>query len=1092
MVEKMDNNYSLILSRLEIFIRKFYLNQIINGAIWFITILVVLFLITSVTAYFAWLSVFTRSLIFYFSLILLLATLWQFIGRPLFSYFKIRKRIDHKTASRLIGEYFPEIKDKLLNTIELHEIAIHATSNAALLQAGINQKAQALTPFSFSGAINIKKNLEYIRYILVPLTVIILLLIISPVILRVGSAMIFNPGRQFLKPAPFSFTVMNKDLTIVQGNSFILLVKTTGAVNPADMFVVDSKVSLQMEKVKNNVFSYTFTNLQSSHSLYCNASGISSVPFTIQVIPKPELLSFSVQLDYPSYLHRNHEEIQNSGDLLVPEGTVATWTCKTVNAGAILFRYGSESSLLAVNKSNTIQIRRTLILSGKYNLIPVSHQKIKSDTLSYSVQVVKDQYPEISVSRNPDSTNFKSSTFSGHIHDDFGFSTLQFIYGYTNKSGTLNKVLGVSKIGMNSDATTQSFFYNWAPVLIASDEGAKLGGYFEVRDNDLVHDRKAMRSAMFYLQFPSKDSISAEKKNNDAAVISQLRKVQIQAAQLQSEANRLHDKISTQKEMNYEDRKEGERIVAEQRQLEQNLAELQKMSEKTKSMTPNSLENSLLKQKEQEMARLFKNLADPKTQDMLNKLQKLLNDKNKAGESLENIQAESKNLEKELDRMKTLYKKMAFEQSLEQIADKIKDLANKENKLAESNKQDLKSTLAKQQEIKNQFKAIQDELKEMQKNKPEDAVFKNPDEQEKKAGQSLKKASDQLASNKQQAASKTEKDAGNDLKELSKQLSEMQEQDAMQELTKDLGAIRIILQNLLRVSFAEESLMQKLRVVNTNDPLYTSLVQKQYNLKEDLSLIKDSVYSLSRRVPQIQSFVNREFALINLNLEGAIQNLGDRQQYDAAAKQQFIMTAVNNLAVLLSNTEAQMAKAMANAKSKPGGKSKGNSMSELSRMQEGLNKEMQQKSGNSRTSPGNMSQELAQMAARQQAIREAFERLNNEGGKPNNSLNQALKKMDETETDLLNRRLDNNLLTRQKEIMTRLLEADQAGREQKQDNKREAKQGKVLAPGEIAVLNKVDMEKLQDENLIKTILPDLNSFYKTRINSYFKSLNEGN
>ena len=1088
----MDNNYLLIISRLEIFIRKFYLNQIIKGAIWFITILFALFLITSVTAYVAWLSVFSRSLIFYFSLILLLTTLWHFIGRPLFSYFKIRKRIDHKIASRLIGEYFPEIKDKLLNTIELHEIAINATSNSALLQAGINQKALLLKPFSFSGAIDFKRNLEYIRYILVPLTVIILLLIISPVILRVGSTMILNPGRQFLKPAPFSFTLLNTDLSVVQGNSFILLIKTTGSVNPTDMFVVDDKGSLQMEKVKNNVFSYTFLNLQSSNTLFCNASGINSLPFTIHVIPKPELLNFSVHLQYPAYLHRADEKIQNSGDLLVPEGTIATWTCQTVNARAILFRYDSESSYLPVNKSNSIDIKRRLLVSGKYNLMPVSGQKIKADTLSYSVQVVKDQRPEISVIRSPDSGVLKSATFSGRIHDDFGLSSLQFIYGYTDKTGSVNKVLGVNSIKISQNGATQPFFYNWTPVLMATADGAKLGGYFEVRDNDQVHNRKASRSATFYLKFPSKDSISAEKKNNDLAVITQLRKIQIEAAQLQSEANRLHDKISTQKELNYEDRKEGERIVAQQRQLEQNLNELQKLSDKTKSTTQSSPENSLLKEKEQEMATLFKNLVDPKTQDMLNKLQKLLNDKNKAGESLSNIQTESKNLEKELDRMKTLYKKMVFEQDLEQMSEKVRDLANKENELSTRNKKEQKSNLARQQEIKSQFNTIQDALKEMQKNKPEDVPFQNPEEQIKKTGQSLKKATDQLASNKQEAASKTEKETENQLKELSQQLSQMQQQDAMQEMTKDLGAIRIILQNLLRVSFAEESLMQKLRTVNANDPLYNSLVQTQYNLKEDLSLIKDSVYSLSKRVPQIQSFVNREFVLINSNLAGAIQNLGDRQQYDAAAKQQFIMTAVNNLAVLLSNTEAQMSKAMANAKSKPGGKAKGNSMAELSRMQENLNKEMQQKSGNSRTSPGNMSQELAQMAARQQAIREAFERMNSEGRKPGSSLNQALKKMDETETDLLNRRLDNNLLSRQKEIMTRLLEADQAGREQKQDNKREAKQGKSLAPGEIAVLNKVDMEKLQDENLIKTILPDLNSFYKTRINSYFKSLNEGN
>lgn len=1092
MVEKMENTYLLIISRLEIFIRKFYLNQIIKGAIWFITILFALFLITSVTAYVAWLSVFSRSLIFYFSLILLFTTFWQFIGRPLLSYFKIRKRIDHKTASRLIGEYFPEIKDKLLNTIELHEIGIQATSNAALIQAGINQKALELTPFSFSGAIDIKRNLEYIRFILVPLTVIILLLIISPAILRVGSAMIFNPGRQFLKPAPFSFTILNTDLSVVQGNSFILQIKTTGDVNPADMFVADDKMNLQMEKVKNNVFSYTFSNMQSSHTLYCNASGINSLPFTIHVIPKPELLSFNVLLEYPSYLHRAREKMQNSGDLLIPEGTIATWTCQTVNAGTILFRYDSESRYLPVNKSNSTKIKRKLIVSGKYYLMPVSNQNIKSDTLSYLIQVVKDQRPEISVRRNPDSADSKSATFSGRIHDDFGLSSLQFIYGYTDKSGALNKVLGVSKIRINLSGTTQSFFYDWAPVMLSSNDGAKLGGYFEVRDNDLVHDRKASRSDIFYLHFPSKDSISAEKKNIDAAVLNKIRKIQIEAAQLQLDANRLHDKLLTQKEMNYEDRKEGERIVAQQRQLAQNLAELQKLSEKTKSIIQNSPENSMLKEKEQEMANLFKDLVDPKTQEMLNKLQKLLNEKNKAGESLDNIQTESKNLEKELDRMNILYKKMAFEQNLEQMASKVRDLANKENKLSVVNKQDQKSSLAKQQEIKNQFKTIQDELKEMQKNKPEDVPFQNPEEQTKKAGQSLKKATEQLASNRQQAASKSEKEAENELKELSQELSQMQQQDAMQEMTKDLGAIRIILQNLLRVSFAEESLMQKLRVVNTNDPLYTSLVQKQYNLKEDLILIKDSVYSLSKRVPQIQSFVNREFALINSNLEGAIQNLGDRQQYDAATKQQFIMTAVNNLAVLLSNTEAQMTKAMADAKSKPGGKSKGNSMTELGKMQESLNKEMQQKSGNSRTNPGNMSQELAQMAARQQALREAFERLNKEGGKPNSSLNQALKKMDETETDLLNRRLDNNLLSRQKEIMSRLLDADKAGREQDQDNKREAKEGKTLAPSEIAVLKKVDMEKLQDENLIKTILPDLNSFYKTRINSYFKTLNEGN
>lgn len=1093
-MEKIDTAYSLISSQLEIFIRKFYLNLIIKGIIWFLAILFALFLLTSVTAYFAYLSVLARSLIFYLSLMLIASLFWQYIGRYLLSFLKLRKRIDHKTASRLIGEHFPDISDKLLNTIELHELAITDTANTALITAGIKQKALALSPFSFAGAVDFKSNLHYIRYILIPLIAIILLLLIAPVILRVGASMMLNHSRPYLKPAPFSFIITNKDLAVIQGSSFVLTVKTMGTVNPSEIFIIDKGSSLPMEKIRKNLFRYSFANLQSSQTLFFRASDISSPAFTISVLPKPELVTFSVRLDYPYYLHRPSENLANSGDLVVPEGTIATWTCKTSNASAILFSYGTKSSYLPDNISHIIRIKRTLDQSGRYTLRPVNQHKIQADTLGYSIQVIRDQVPDIAVTRNEDSLNLTTARFTGRIHDDFGISSLRFIYGYATKTGALSQIISNTELPVDQSLPAQSFFYKWTPTIKNVNDGAKLGAYFEVRDNDLIHGRKASRTGLFYLIYPSKDSLSQEKRNNDRDVLAQLKHVQNQAAQLQNEANRLHDKIATQKELNYEDRKEAERIVAEQNQLEQNLAELQKLSEKSKSDTETRPENTLLKEKEKQIADLFKSLIDPKTQDMLAKLQKLLRDqnKNKTGESLENIQTETKNLEKELDRMKALYKKMAFEQSLEQLADKVKDLSAKESKISSLNKLDIKAVTSAQKEVRKDFNKVTDALQDLQKEKPADAAFSNPEEQEKKTGQSLKKVADQLAANKQGAAAKSAKDASTDLKELSDQLTQMQEQDAMQELGKDLGSIRMILQNLLRVSFAEESLMQKLKVININDPQYNSLVQTQFDLKEDLNLIRDSVFSLSKRVPQIQSFVNRELASINSNLESAIQNLGDRQLFDAATKQQFIMTAVNNLAVLLSNTEAQMAKAMAGAKSKPGGKKKGSGSADLSQLQEGLNKDMQQKLGNSRNNPGNMSQELAQMAARQQAIREAFERLNKQGGTPNKSLNQALKKMDETETDLLNRRLDNNLLARQKEIMTRLLEADQAGREQKQENKREAKQGQSLAPADVAELNKVLTEKKREEELIKTILPDLNSFYKTRINSYFKTLNEGN
>jgi hypothetical protein len=59
-----------------------------------------------------------------------------------------------------------------------------------------------------------------------------------------------------------------------------------------------------------------------------------------------------------------------------------------------------------------------------------------------------------------------------------------------------------------------------------------------------------------------------------------------------------------------------------------------------------------------------------------------------------------------------------------------------------------------------------------------------------------------------------------------------------------------------------------------------------------------------------------------------------------------------------------------------------------------------------------------------------------------NGSNQLSKLMEETETDLVNKRITQQTLNRQKEILTRLLESEKAERERELDDKRESKQGK--------------------------------------------------
>ena len=67
--------------------------------------------------------------------------------------------------------------------------------------------------------------------------------------------------------------------------------------------------------------------------------------------------------------------------------------------------------------------------------------------------------------------------------------------------------------------------------------------------------------------------------------------------------------------------------------------------------------------------------------------------------------------------------------------------------------------------------------------------------------------------------------------------------------------------------------MQTLKSTSTNDPNYIALAQKQKNIKDNLKTAEDTLYAISRRIPQIQSVVTQEVSAINDHIDQALQNM---------------------------------------------------------------------------------------------------------------------------------------------------------------------------------------------------------------------------
>ena len=204
----MENSNNIYL-KLEQFIKKYYTNELLRGSIFFIGIGLLYFLFTLSIEYFFWLKPNLRTLLFWTFVAVELFLLLRFILFPISKLFKLQNGINYDDASKIIGNHFSEVGDKLTNFLQLSQ----DSNTSELLLASIDQKAKTLQPIPFLKAINFSKNKKYAPIALIPLLFFAFFYItgnsnfISQSLHRV-----MNYKEQFLPPAPFEFQVINKNL----------------------------------------------------------------------------------------------------------------------------------------------------------------------------------------------------------------------------------------------------------------------------------------------------------------------------------------------------------------------------------------------------------------------------------------------------------------------------------------------------------------------------------------------------------------------------------------------------------------------------------------------------------------------------------------------------------------------------------------------------------------------------------------------------------------------------------------------------------------------------------------------------------------
>lgn len=1116
------SSFDQLLNQIDAFIRKYYKNELLKGLILVIGVFLLSFLTVVSLEYFGRFNSIIRAFLFFTFVGLNVFLFANYFVRPLAKLFSFGKRISRYQASVIIGKFFPTISDRLLNTLQLNdELRINNHANYELIRASVQQRSQSLSAIPFVNGIDLKKNMKYARYVLPVLILFLAISFFFPSLVKQGTTRVVNYNMEFKPEAPFQF-VLKSDLDAIQeGDDFPVELSLKGTAIPDKVYLVSERGKFLMNKTSKVNSFFVLKRLKESTGFYFEANGFQSEVHHLIVNPKSAIGKFEAYLDYPAYVGKKDELVQNVGDLTLPEGTKVQYRLAAKNISTIDFIWNQKEHNSF--KQEGFKFSKTFYETTALSVKLTNNKSSYIDSLNYSISVIPDMSPSIEVEEEIDTISDALRFFSGSVADDYGLSSLYFVYTIISKNGQKKdfKVKLKQPVGVTQPFTHAVDFRR--EELNVED---RIEYYFMVYDNDEIHGSKATKSKTFEYKLPSLEELNDKRDEANENSKDQLNQLIKKSQDFQKSVQKLKKEMLNSKSSDWNQQNQIQQLKEQQNSLQQDLEQLQMQMQESldEKQQLTEMDQELL-EKQELLQDLLDKVMDDELKQLLEKLEEMMKkQQNNSEQQLEKLDMKSEDMKKQLDRSLEMLKRMQVNEKIEDIVKELKELSKEQEALknkVEENKIDTKAAEKKQDQINQKFEELKkelDKLKELNEDLKSPMNLGNQEELKKEISDEQKAAKENLSQNKEKKASQNQSKSAKKMEQMATEIETLQQQANKQQEEEDMNALRNILESLMILSFAQEDVMNKFAKVKDKDPYYNRLGKNQRKIVDDTKIVEDSLNAIAMRQPKIASFINKELNDINTNFKLGLENIDEHRRKELGANLQYIMTGFNNLALMLNESLQQMQQQMQQQKdgsgscNKPGGKGSKPSDSESQDMKQLLKKQLEkmqkgqqeggQKPGNKPgQKPGEQGQnmlglgnkEIAKMAAEQTAIRQRLEQLRNElnkeGKGKGNQLNPLINELEQQERDLINKQFSKDIIKRQKDILTRLLESEKALMERGFEEKRESKSGKNEKYSNQNRIDEYNNQKLKQVELLRSVDPVFKKYYKDKASEYFNVIN---
>lgn len=1091
----MTEKFNILVDKLNSFKLKYYSYKLLKGVVISLFFILLIYTAFSVIEYFVFLSSELRKIVFFGFFIFTFLLIIQFVGIPLFKMLHILKPIDLKATTKIIQKHFTGIEDKLLNIIELRELPQNQYSNELIL-ASIDQKIEQLKVFDFNEAVKFR-NLKYvIIYLIISVLISVGIFISNKNIFIESTNRLVHFNTTFTKPAPFVFKLENETLKVKKGDSFLIRVVVEGEEIPEIVYINIEGNNYLMKTSSSGLFEFEMISVINTVQFYFTDLKYNSDKYILQLLPKPGITNFKTTIYPPSYTGLQSQILDNIGDLQIASGTKVDWSFNGIDIDSVFVMVNDSVKINATSTNGNFIISSNIYKSTNYNVYIQNAVTPPELALSYSIEVIPDLFPEIEIQQVKDSLQLTLVYFKGNIGDDYGFSDLSFHYNIENTDSAIS-------IPIVKMLTDQEFYFVFDFNDLNQTKGI-VSYYFSVSDNDAINNYKTTTSDNFTFEFPDREEVLANDKEQFEKIMENIDKSFEIAEEIKKDLNNLQFKNMETNVSDWEKSQMVSDIISKQNKLEQLYEQIKQDNENLNNYL-NSFDpkNEVIKEKQKQIEELLEEVFTDELKKLMEEFNKLADEFNsqKLNQLTENMNLTFDDLEKQLERNLEMLRKLKVEQKLQDVIDEIREMAKEEENLVneleeKKNFEEINESVSKHQE---ETRNIENRLNEALKLNEELKKPMNFDEFE----QEFKDVDKGFEDSKSELSKKNKKKSGENIKNNSEKLQnmafgmqQMLDMNTKQQNMENIANLKQILSNLVFLSFSQEKVLTELNGIADKDPEIFQLNKDQKRIIEQSKIVKDSLYTLAMRTPQITSMVNNELLAMEMNLKKANEEMQEALFPNARVSQQFVVTSFNNLALMLNEALENLENQMANAQpgdqecEKPGNGKPGMNM--LKETSESIKQQLQRmidqmKNGNPQNMGKQMGESLMQHEMMQQMLRDL---MNNGsvGSEAKKQLQQIDNMLEQNRKELMNKSINAQTIARQNQITTRLLEAEKAEMERDFEDKRESETADEFYSNPVKFFEYKEKENFSIEYLNKNS-HKLHNFYNSKYKQYLKNLN---